>query len=126
MKQATPEAKLLHKALLRRGIKCELEADDGYKSVDISIDWAKLDIEIDGKHHIYNSKQLYTDIKRSNYSKEDGYDTIRITNAMIRENVNGIADSIAKVARRRYYEKEEDGNIFEDFGKMITSIFKKF
>ncbi len=124
--KSTSEAKLLYEALLKRGIKCQLEVEDGYKSVDISIPWAELDIEIDGKHHIYNSKQLYSDIERSHYSKEDGFDTIHISNDRIRENVNAVADSIAKVARRRYYESKKEGNLFEEISKFFGSIFKKF
>ena len=128
MREPTFEAKLLYKALLKRKIKCQLEAEDGHKSVDISIPWAELDIEIDGKHHVYNPNQLYTDIERAHYSKEDGFDTIRIPNQMIKENVNGVADSIAKVARRRYYESkneetEQGKSIFEEIGDMISSLF---
>lgn len=122
----TKEAILLYEALRKRRIKCELEVNDGHKSIDISIPWAGLDIEVDGKQHVYNSKQLYADIERSHYSKEDGFDTIRIPNALIRENVNAVADSIAKVARRRYYESKENGSLIDEIGEMISSIFKKF
>lgn len=122
----TPEAECLYKALLKRKIRCELEAKDGYKSVDISISWAELDIEIDGKPHVYNPNQLYADIERAHYSKEDGFDTIHICNDRIKENVNAVADSIAKVARRRYYESKEEVGLFEGISKFLGSIFRKF
>ena len=102
----TPQARKLYNALKKRKIFCKLEAKDGYKSVDISIEWAGIDIEVDGKQHIFNSKQLYSDIQRTSYSMEDGKHTIRIPNSAIDENVNGVADSIAKVVRRKY--KEDD------------------
>ena len=130
MGNPTKEAKELYNALWKRKIKCEIEAEDGHKSIDISIPWAELDIEIDGKPHVYDSKQLYADIERAHYSKEDGFDTIHISNAMIHENVNGVADSIAKVARRRYYESkneaEQGKSLFEEIGDTIKSIFKAF
>lgn len=54
----TSQARKLSEALKRKGIKHKLEAWDGYKHVDISIGWAKLNIEIDGKQHILNANQL--------------------------------------------------------------------
>jgi very-short-patch-repair endonuclease len=106
--KSTPQAQKLYTALRNRGIRCKLEAYDGYKHVDISIGWADLNIEIDGRHHILNPKQLYSDIERDSYSQEDDISTIRIPNADIDKDVNQVADSIAKVARRRYREKDTD------------------
>lgn len=81
---------------------CKLEAYDGYKHVDISISWAGLNIEIDGRHHLLNSKQLYSDLKRDYYSQDDDdIRTIRIPNSEIDRSVSKVADSIAKVARKR-------------------------
>ena len=77
--------------------------------MDISIPWAGLDIEIDGKHHIFNSKQLYSDIERTYHSQdEDDVRTIRIPNDFIDKDVTAVADSIAKVARRKYRKEEDD------------------
>ena len=91
----------------KRGIKCKLEAYDGYKHVDISIEWARVNIEVDGKHHLFNPKQLEADYERDSGSEEDGIRTIRVPNSLIEENVNGLADSIAKVVRKRYREEDE-------------------
>jgi hypothetical protein len=52
----TPKAKKLSEELKRRGLKHKLEHYDGYKHVDISIPWAGLNIEIDGKQHSLNPK----------------------------------------------------------------------
>ena len=103
--KSTPQAKKLFSALKKRGIKCKLEAYDGYKHVDISIGWAKLNVEIDGRHHLLSHKQLYSDIQRDSYSQEDGIHTIRIPNETIDKDVNKLANTIAKVARKRYSEK---------------------
>lgn len=104
LKKSTPEAKMLYEALRKRGIKCELEASDGHKSIDISIKWAGLDIEIDGKHHVYNAKQMYADIERAEYSAQDGFHTLRFRNSEIKKGLNKIADNIAEAARKRYYD----------------------
>ena len=103
----TPQAKRLSEALKRRGIKHRLESYDGYKHVDISIPWANLNIEIDGKQHSLNPKQLYADLERDAYSHEDGVVTKRYTNEEIDNHLEKIADALAKVARKRY-RKDSD------------------
>ncbi|MCW4002722.1 MAG: DUF559 domain-containing protein [Candidatus Bathyarchaeota archaeon] len=105
----TPQARSLSEALRKRGIKNKLEDYDGYKHVDISIPWARLNIEIDGRHHLLNPKQLYSDLERDSFSQNDEKSTIRITNDAIERDLDGIADSIAKVARRRY---RKDNSVF--------------
>jgi very-short-patch-repair endonuclease len=72
----------------------------------MSIEWANVNIEVDGKHHLLNSKQLYADFERDTGSEEDGIKTIRVPNSLIEENVNQLADSIAKVVRKRCREDE--------------------
>ena len=101
LKKATPEAMELHGCLQRLGIKCELEKWDGHKHVDIVIAEAKLNIEIDGSHHITNPKQLDADIKRDEYSQRKGWYTIHIRNHDIRQNLYWVANSIAEVVAKR-------------------------
>jgi very-short-patch-repair endonuclease len=106
----TPQAKKLSEALKRRGIKHKLEDYDGYKHVDISIPWANLNIEIDGKQHSLSAKQFYADLERGTYSAEDGIATKRFTNEDIDRYVEQIAGAIAKVAKKRY--REESDSLF--------------
>ena len=105
--KSTPHARMLHNELTRLGIKNTLEAEDGYKSVDISIEWAGINIEVDGAHHVFNSKQMYKDLMRDSWSYENGIKTLRLRNDDIEKDVRGIAETIAKVARRRYKEKND-------------------
>ena len=56
--QGTKTQKDLFFALRKSGIDCEYEKWDGYKHVDISIKNAKLNIEVDGEHHLTNADQL--------------------------------------------------------------------
>ncbi len=104
--RATPQAKKLHYSLKRRGIDCELEAYDGHKHVDISIKNAKLNIEIDGRHHSLDPKQLNSDLIRDDYSKKDGFATKRYTNREIDEDLEGIADALAEVVEQRIKESQ--------------------
>ncbi len=94
-------ARLLKKYLQKLGIKVEEEVDDGYKHIDLSIDRAKLDIEVDGIQHLTEPQQIITDFKRSNYSREDGYETIHVHNVDLKHDVEGIAKAIAKVSAIR-------------------------
>jgi len=103
---ATIQAKKLYNELKNKGINCELESSDGYKSVDIAIPDAKLYIEIDGKHHTTNPKQLLSDIKRDTHSFENGYVTKRISNDLIKEHLEDVANSIKEVVNNRKKDLE--------------------
>jgi very-short-patch-repair endonuclease len=99
--EPTPQAKRLHEALKKRDIHNELEFDDGYKRTDISIPWARLNLEIDGKYHLTDPEHLFRDLKRDSYSHIDGIDTIRIPNFYVDNHLDEIANAIAEVARKR-------------------------
>ena len=99
--RATPQAKILYDFLQSLGVNCELEKWDGYKHIDIAIVEAKLNIEIDGSHHITDPEQLDADIKRSEYSQQKGWHTIHIPNRDINRNGYKVAKSIAEVVLKR-------------------------
>jgi len=99
--EPTPQARRLHEALNKRNIHNELELDDGYKHTDISIPWARLNLEIDGKYHLTDPEHLFRDLERDSYSHLDGIDTIRIPNFYVDSHLDEIADAIAEVARKR-------------------------
>lgn len=50
-------------ALKVRRVPAELEKFDGYKHIDIAVVEVKVNIEVDGRHHIYNNKQFLADLK---------------------------------------------------------------
>ena len=77
-------AKWLWIELRRRGVPAELEKYDGFKTIDLAITEARLNIEVDGKHH-QNFSQAMSDLKRTTHSLEKGYITLRIPNALIEE-----------------------------------------
>lgn len=102
---ATPQAEMLYNALIKRGIKCEKEKWDGYKHIDIAITWAKINIEVDGNQHYTDPKQMIADYKRNYYSNLKGYQTIRLPNFIIEQDLDEVADSIAQVALGAHYGK---------------------
>ena len=101
MNLSTPEARLLHKALRIRGVPAILELNDGYKTIDIAIPEAKFNIEIDGMHHNFDSKQALQDLKRTYHSFRKGYFTLRVPNSVIKTNINDIADMIVEMLNER-------------------------
>jgi very-short-patch-repair endonuclease len=97
----TPQQIALFEALKKRGIKCETEVTDGFKCIDISIEPAKIDIEVDGTQHYLKHKQILADFKRSYYSSRDGYNTIHIPNIIIEKYLNQVADALAESAKEK-------------------------
>jgi very-short-patch-repair endonuclease len=111
MKRSTYYAQKLKTYLEKLGIKVNEEVWDGHKHIDLSVDSAKLDIEVDGIQHLTDSQQLITDIKRSKYSREDGYETVRIHNSDLKENTRGIASALAEVSAIRQEDIDTMANI---------------
>lgn len=80
----TEEAIILYFLLRENNVPAELEKYDGFKTVDIVIEEAKVHIEIDGGHHNYNHRQALADLKRTYHSFRNGYLTLRIPNSLIK------------------------------------------
>ncbi|HAQ21788.1 MAG TPA: hypothetical protein DCR40_21545 [Prolixibacteraceae bacterium] len=83
--QTTFETIRLYFALKKRGIPAELEKFDGFKHIDIAIPEAKVNIEVDGGHHNFNTQQAFADLKRTYHSFLRGYLTFRIPNSLVHD-----------------------------------------
>jgi len=94
LNNSTEEATRLYLSLKRRGVPAELEKYDGYKTIDIAVADARVNIEVDGHQHVSNPKQALADLKRTYFSLQKGFFTLRIPNALIRENLEETADYI--------------------------------
>jgi very-short-patch-repair endonuclease len=101
MPKPTKYAFMLMKALKKLKVHFRPESFDGYKHVDIVIPSSKIDIEVDGRQHISDAKQIMSDLNRSHNSSVNGYDTIHVTNHDIYENVGGVASAIAEASAIR-------------------------
>lgn len=82
--QPTSQALKLKSELEKRGVRVLVEVNDsGHKHIDLAIPDARINIEVDGRQHYENPFQIMSDLKRSHYSDEKGYDTIHIPNIFI-------------------------------------------
>ena len=97
----TPEAIMLKKALEVRGVRVYVELHDGFKTIDLALPRAKINVEVDGIHHLTDPKQILADLGRGYYSHKNGYDTMHIPNEMIRLHLDGIADALSIASKTR-------------------------
>ena len=97
----TKEANDLIDALKRQGIQVYRELYDGHKHIDIAIPNAKINVEVDGIHHLTNPKQILADLNRGYYSHKNGYQTIHIPNEMIRMYLKEILEALAEASKIR-------------------------
>ncbi len=103
----TKYAQKLAGALRGHGLKVMVEVkdrdEDGdtIKTIDITIPEARLNVEVDGRHHVRSAKQILADIKRTETSYEKGYSTIHVTNHDIFSDIEAVANGIAEAAKIR-------------------------
>lgn len=97
----TSETLRLYYALKRRGIPAEIEKNDGYKTIDIAIPKAKINIEVDGPFHNTNHNQALIDLKRTYYSFLKGYFTFRIPNTLVNNHLEVTAIYLTKLIKQR-------------------------
>lgn len=100
-KVPTAEADALKKALEDKGVKVYVELHDGFKTIDLAIPRAKLNVEVDGIQHLTDPKQIVADLGRGYYSHKNGFDTMHIPNEMIRLHLDAIADALAEASKIR-------------------------
>lgn len=84
----------LYIALKLRGVPAELEKFDGYKTIDIAVVEAKVNIEVDGGQHNFNANQALSDLKRTYFSFKKGFLTLRIPNALVTNHLEQTADYV--------------------------------
>jgi very-short-patch-repair endonuclease len=92
---ATKHALSLYFLLKKKGIRAELEKCDGFKTIDIAITEARLNIEVDGSHHNTRHDQALADLQRTFYSFQKGYYTLRIPNSLVKNHLTETADYVA-------------------------------
>lgn len=95
----TTEAYALREALQKRGLKVLIELHDGFKTVDLALPKAKLNIEVDGIYHLTSAKQILSDISRGYFSSQKGFHTIHIQNEMIHSHLEEIADALTEACK---------------------------
>ena len=91
------EAARLYLSLRKRSVPAELEKFNGYKTIDIAIVDAKVNIEVEGPRQQYKYKQALSDLKQTMYSFQDGYLTLRIPGALIKKNLEKTAKCVTEL-----------------------------
>lgn len=106
----TPEARQLASALMERGVPVQLEKWDGFKHIDIAITESKVNIEVDGQQHNFNTKQALSDLKRTYFSFKKGYLTLRIPNSLVknRKILEETADFITRFLNESLDQLEDE------------------
>jgi very-short-patch-repair endonuclease len=75
-----------------------------YKHVDIVFERPKLHIEVDGIQHNQSTRQALSDLKRTFYSMQDGFLTIRIPNILVRNELTETVNYLVELILERYYK----------------------
>ncbi len=91
----------LYNELRKLGIKCKLNDTGGFKTTDISIPNARIDIQVDEKLHSNPKQQKLSDLRRSELSDDDGVYTFKVSKAEIDEDVHKVAKAIHDLAMSR-------------------------
>ena len=94
--KVTPVALALYKELKKRGVPAELEKWDGTKTIDIAVEDAKVNIEVDGAQHNFSADQAMRDLYRTLMAFKKGYFTLRIPNSLVKYNLQTTADLITE------------------------------
>jgi hypothetical protein len=92
---STKETINLYFSLRDRGVPAELEKFDGYKTIDIAIVEARVNIEVDGAHQENDADHAFADLQRTFYSKK-GFLTLRIPNVLVKQNLKQTADYVTE------------------------------
>ncbi len=93
------EAIKLYLSLKKREVPAALEKSDGHKTIDIAVEDARVNIEVDGTQHNSNYNQAFSDLKRNCYSFQPGYFTLKIPTSLIREYLEDTADYVTEFLR---------------------------
>jgi hypothetical protein len=93
---STEETVMLYFSLKDRYVPAELEKFDGYKTIDIAVVQARVNIEVDGGHHFYDLNQAFADLQRTFYAFKKGFLTLRIPNILVTKNLEETADFVTE------------------------------
>jgi very-short-patch-repair endonuclease len=133
--EPTPEALKLGNLLKSMGYNVEFEKYDGFKHIDIAIVNKKVNIEVDGSHH-HGKQQALRDLKRTFYSWNKDFVTLRIPNSLteddttLKETAEYIdkflkkdrTPQLEKEIREEYKEEGKDSSFWEDADNFVNGV----
>jgi very-short-patch-repair endonuclease len=136
--EPTQQARRLGELLKNMGYKVEFEKYDGFKHIDIAIVNRKVNIEVDGGHH-HGKTQALRDLKRTFYSWNKDFVTLRIPNSLTEDDttLKETAEYIDKFLRKdrtqldkeireEYKDEGKDSSFWEDanndFNNLVNGV----
>ena len=131
----TLQAEKLGELLKKYGYHVEFEKYDGFKHIDIAIVNKKVNIEVDGGHH-HGKTQALRDLKRTFYSWNKDFVTLRIPNSLteddatLKETAEYIdkflkkdrTPQLEKEIREEYKEEGKDSSFWEDADNFVNGV----
>jgi very-short-patch-repair endonuclease len=124
LRETTPKStyheNLLIDALKKRGIPAMPQKWTGHIHVDIAIPKYKVNIEVDGLQHGFDHKQALSDLKRTYYTYQKGYVTLRIPNKLVEHHLDETADIIARFLKAS--EKQLEAEMHSEFPELETLL----
>jgi hypothetical protein len=102
---STKETINLYFSLRERGVPAELEKFDGYKTTDIAVVEARVNIEVDGAHHVNNADYALADLQRTFYSFKKGFLTLHIPDVLVKQNLNQTADYVTEFLNETFIKQ---------------------
>lgn len=105
--KTTPLALSLFIELKKRGVPAQLEKWNGEKTFDISIEHAKVNIEVDAGQQSFSADQSMRSLLGTLLAFKKGYLTLRIPNSLVKYNLQHTADLITEFLME---SKEEVGD----------------
>ena len=103
---STKETINLYFSLRERGVPAELEKFDGFKTIDIAVVGARVNIEVDGAHHVDTADEAFADLQRTFYSFKKGFLTLRIPNVLVKQNLNETADYVTEFLKESLFRRQ--------------------
>ena len=110
--KSTPRQRKLYYALKKEGVPAKLELNDGYKTIDIAVPDAMMNIEVDGIPHNSFGQQALSDLRRTYYSMKRGYFTLRIPNSLIDHHFEETVRIIVGILNASREQLEDEGDSF--------------
>jgi hypothetical protein len=93
-KNTCEETISLYFSLKKRNILAELEDYDGYKTVEIAVTNAKVNIEVQNQQYNTNSRLALSHLQKTFHAFKKGNFILRIPNALVKEQLELTADYI--------------------------------
>lgn len=91
----------LKRALEEKEVRVFVEYHDSYKHIGLTIPNAKINVEVDGTQHLTDPKQILADLHRGYYYHKRGFNTMHISNEMIRSHLKEISEALAEASKMK-------------------------